>query len=67
MPSVLRRVSELKRRFLQYAPKKNQENIKKVFEMYKDKATMNFKVVENMVMALYSPGGRGLRRCMRTS
>ena len=55
MPSVLSRVNELKHRFSQYAPKKNQEKIEKVLEMYKDKANMNFKVVENMVIALYSP------------
>jgi len=55
MPSVLSRVSELKRRFYDYAPKKSQEKIDKVLEMYKDKANMNFKTVENMVMALYSP------------
>ena len=55
MPSVLSRVSELKRRFYDYAPKKSQEKIDKVLEMYKDKANMNFKVVQNMVIALYSP------------
>ena len=55
MPSVLSRVNELKRRFSQYAPKKNQGKIEKVLEMYKGKANMNFRVVENMVIALYSP------------
>ena len=55
MPSVKSRVNELKHKFHNYAPKKNQEKIEKVFEMYKDKANMNFKVVENMVIALYSP------------
>ena len=55
MPSVSSRVSELKHKFLQHAPKKNQPKIEKVLEMYKGKANMNFKVVENMVIALYSP------------
>ena len=45
MPSVLSRVSELKRRFYDYAPKKSQEKIDKVLEMYKDKANMNFRTV----------------------
>ena len=53
---------ELKHKFLQYAPQKNQEKIKEVLEMYKDKANMNFKVVENMVMALYSPSLLGRER-----
>ncbi len=55
MPSVSNRVSELKHKFCDYAPKKNQPKIEKVVEMYKNKANMNFKVVENMVMAFYSP------------
>ena len=55
MPSVLSRVNELKRRFYDYDPKKSQEKIDKVLDMYRDKANMNFRTVENMVMALYSP------------
>ena len=45
MPSVLSRVSELKHKFYDYAPKKNQPKIEKVLEMYKDKANMNFRMV----------------------
>ena len=55
MPSVLSRVAELERKFLKNAPKKNQPKIEKVLAMYKDKANMNFTVVQNMVLALYSP------------
>ena len=55
MPSVLSRLNELKHKFYDNAPKKNQPKIEKVLEMYKDKANMNFKVVQNMVIALYSP------------
>ena len=55
MPSVLSRLNELKNKFYDNAPKKNQPKIEKVLEMYKDKANMNFKVVQNMVIALYSP------------
>ena len=55
MPSVSSRFNELKHKFYDNAPKKNQPKIEKVLEMYKDKANMNFKVVENMVMSLYAP------------
>ena len=55
MPSVLSRANELKRRFLQYAPKRSQEKIEKVLEIYKDRANLNFRTVQNMVLALYSP------------
>ena len=58
MPSVLSRVAELERKFLKNALKKNQPKIEKVLAMYKDQANMNFKVVQNMVMALYSPSTR---------
>ena len=52
MPSVKSRVNELNHKFYNNAPKKNQPKIEKVFEMYKDKANMTFKVVQNIVMAL---------------
>ena len=55
MPNVLSRAKELERRFQDYAPAQSQEKIKKVLQMYKDKSNMNFTVVQNMVMALYSP------------
>ena len=55
MPSVLSRANELKRRFLQYAPKRSQEKIEKVLEIYKDRANLNFSTVQNMVLGLYSP------------
>ena len=59
MPSVLSRLNELKRRFYDYAPKKNQEKIEKVLEIYKDRANLNFRTVQNMVLALYSPSLMG--------
>ena len=55
MPSVLSRVSELKRKFLKNAPKQSQEKIEKVLEIYQDRANISFPVVQNMVLALYSP------------
>ena len=55
MPNVLSRAKELERRFQNYAPVQSQEKIKKVLQMYKDKSNMNFTVVQNMAMALYSP------------
>ena len=70
MPSVLSRAAELERKFLKNAPKKNQPKIEKVLAMYKDKANMNFTVVQNMVLAPYSPSlfekRRKLTRCART-
>ena len=55
MPSVLARVKELKRKFYDNAPAQNRPKIEKVLAMYKDKSNMNFTVVQNMVLALYSP------------
>ena len=70
MPSVSSRVSELKHKFYDYAPKKNQPKIEKVLETHRDKANVSLSVAQNMVMALYSPsflGGRRLSKCVRTS
>ena len=55
MPSVVTRVKELKRKFYESAPAQNQPKIEKALSMYKDKANVNFTVVQNMVLALYSP------------
>ena len=55
MPSVLSRIAELNNKFYKFAPKQSQEKIKKVLEIYKDRANMNFLTVQNMVLALYSP------------
>jgi len=59
MPSVLSRAAELERKFLKYAPKQNQEKIKEVLEIYKDRANLSFNTVQNMVLALYSPSVLG--------
>ena len=59
MPSVLSRIAELKNKFYKLAPKKNQEKIVKVLEIYKDRANLNFRTVQNMVLALYSPSLMG--------
>ncbi len=70
MPSCLSRASELEHKYLKYAPKKNQEKIERVLEMYKDNDNMNFTVVQNMVMARYYPsllGREKVEKCMRTS
>ncbi len=70
MPSVLSRVSELKRKFLKNAPKQSQEKIEKVLEIYQDRANISFPVVQNMVLALYSPsliGRPKVEKCTRTS
>ena len=55
MPSVLSRIAELKNKFYKFAPKQSQGKIEKVLEIYKDRANLNFRTVQNMVMALYSP------------
>ena len=55
MPSVLSRIAELEHKLLKYAPKQNQERIKKVLGIYKDGANLNFNAVQNMVLALDSP------------
>ena len=55
MPSVLSRIAELEHKFLKYAPKQNQERIKKVLGIYKERANLNFAAVQNMVLALYAP------------
>ena len=55
MPSVVTRVKELKRKFYESAPAQNQPKIEKVLAMYKDKSNMSFTVVQNMVLAIYSP------------
>ena len=39
MRSVLSRVAELEHKFLKYAPKQNQERIKKVLGIYKERQT----------------------------
>ena len=55
MPSVLSRIAELNDKFYNFAPKRSQEKIEKVLEIYKDRANLNFRTVQNMVLALYSP------------
>ena len=55
MPSVLSRIAELENKFKKFAPKRSQEKIEKVLEIYKDRANLNFRTVQNMVLALYSP------------
>ena len=55
MPSIKSRIAELKNKFYKFAPKQSQGKIEKVFEIYKDRANLNFRTVQNMVMALYSP------------
>ena len=55
MPSVLSRIAELRNKFYKFAPKQSQGKIEKVFEIYKDRANLNFRTVQNMVLALYSP------------
>jgi hypothetical protein len=52
---VRSRASELKHQFAEYAPKKNQENEENAFGMHKHKANVSFSMVQDMVMALYSP------------
>ena len=59
MPSVLSRIAELKNKFFKFAPKRSQEKIEKVLEIYKDRANLNFRTVQNMVLALYSPSLMG--------
>ncbi len=55
MPSILSRIAELNTKFYNFAPKRSQEKIEKVLEIYKDRANLNFRTVQNMVLALYSP------------
>ena len=37
MPSVFSRIAELKNKFYNFAPKRSQEKIEKVLEIYKDR------------------------------
>ena len=55
MPSVSSRAAELELKFLKHAPKQNQEKIKNILGIYKDRANFNFTAVHNMALALYSP------------
>ena len=55
MHSVLSRVAELEHKFLKYAPKQNQERIKKVLGIFKDRANVTFHAVRKLTVALYSP------------
>ena len=55
MPNVSSRVKALERRFLAFAPKRQQEKIKKVLDIYKERQNIPFLTVQNTVLALYSP------------
>ena len=70
MPSVLSRIAELRNKFYKFAPKQSQGKIEKVFEIYKDRANLDFRTVQNMVLGLYSPsliGKDKVEKCTRTS
>ena len=73
MPNVSSRVKALERRFLAFAPKRQQEKIKKVVDIYKELQNIPFLAVQNMALVLYSPTTLGPRcsgkasKCTRTS
>ena len=46
-------------RFLKYAPRANQDKIKTVLEIYKDRKNVNYIAAQNMIMALSSPSSQG--------
>ncbi len=59
MPTVSSRANEFKHKFYNYAPKRNQEKIEKVVQMYKDKANMNFKVGHGPLLSQPAGAGEG--------
>jgi hypothetical protein len=59
MPSIASRAKELEMRFLKYAPKGNQDKIKTVLDIYKDRKNVNYTTALNIIMALSSPSSQG--------
>ena len=59
MPSIVSRAKELEMRFLKYAPRANQDKIKTVLEIYKDRKNVNYIAAQNIIMALSSPSSQG--------
>ena len=59
MPSVLQVAKDLEHKYLKYAPKANQEKIKEVIGIYKNRRNVPKHIVEKTVMALYVPSASG--------
>ena len=59
MPSIVSRAKELEMRFLKYATRANQDKIKTVLEIYKDRKNVSYITAQNMIMALSSPSSQG--------
>ena len=59
MPSVLQFAQNLEDKYLAYAPKANQEKIKRDIQIYKDRSNVPQNIVEKVVMALYLPSAFG--------
>ena len=55
MPSVIQVAQHLENKYLNGAPKANQENIKRILQIYKDNKNVSRKIAEKVVMSLYLP------------
>ena len=59
MPSITQVAQNLEDKDLKYAPKANQEKIKHVIQIYRDRRSVPRHIVEKAVMALYLPSAFG--------
>ena len=56
---VLQVAQNLEEKYLKYSPTANQEKIKRVIQIYKDRKNVPRNVAEKAVMALYLPSAFG--------
>ena len=59
MPSITQVAQHLEDKYLKYATKHNQENIKHAIHIYRDRRNVPRNIVEKAVMALYLPSAFG--------
>ena len=59
MPSVIQVAKNLENKYLNSAPRANQDNIKRVIHLYRDNKNVTRTTVEKVVMALYLPSAFG--------
>ena len=59
MPSRMKTAQNLEDRYLDNAPKKNHEKIKRVLQIYKDNKNVLTHIAERVLMALYRPRAFG--------
>ena len=59
MPSVIHVAKELEHTYMNYAPKSNQDKIKHVINVYKNRKNVPKHIVEKAVTAFYLPSAFG--------